>query len=200
MGFAKSHLKASRSSSSLSAPFIFLDIICRNSLNSMVPLPSWSTSFTMSRSSVSVDTREHAIISIERASERASAHNTDRRTQTERERPTQVTIGNRRSAAARPVAHGEFRAALQLCGLFEVVRELVMKGAGEYLWARWWAFYFPIGVCMTCIPEGLWPRERITTPNSAMVMVPSSSLSNNMNASLNSVNQTQYLHTLYQKL
>jgi hypothetical protein len=99
----------------------------------MVPLPSWSTSFTMSRSSVSVDTREHAIISIERA----SAHDTDRRTQTERERPTKVTIGNRRSAAARPVAHGEFQAALELCGLFEVVRELVMKGAGEYLWARW---------------------------------------------------------------
>lgn len=48
------YLNASRSSSSPSAPFIFLDIICKNSLNSMVPLPSWSTSFTMSLSSVSV--------------------------------------------------------------------------------------------------------------------------------------------------
>ncbi|KAG8225737.1 hypothetical protein J437_LFUL012880 [Ladona fulva] len=55
---------ASLSSSSLSAPFIFRDIICRNSLNSMVPFPSWSTSFTISRSSVSVDEKYKKIITF----------------------------------------------------------------------------------------------------------------------------------------
>lgn len=36
------------------------------------------------------------------------------------------------------------------------------------------------------LPDGLWPRDRMTTPNSAIVIVPSSSLSKSMNASLNS--------------
>lgn len=37
-----------------------------------------------------------------------------------------------------------------------------------------------------CVPLGRWPNERITTPSSAIVIVPSSSLSNSINASLNS--------------
>lgn len=36
------------------------------------------------------------------------------------------------------------------------------------------------------LPDGLCPSDRMTTPSSAIVMVPSSSLSNSMNASLNS--------------
>jgi hypothetical protein len=57
--------------------------------------------------------------------------------------------------------------------------------AAEYLWVcrRQALFVF-------AIPEGLWPSDRITTPSSAMVMVPSSSLSNSMNASLNSAKQS----------
>ncbi|KAJ4474362.1 hypothetical protein J3R30DRAFT_3508319 [Lentinula aciculospora] len=35
--------------------------------------------------------------------------------------------------------------------------------------------------------EGFWPRERMTVPSSRVVMVPSSSLSNKENASLNSL-------------
>lgn len=48
------HLKASLSSSSLSPSRIFFDIICKNSLNSIIPLSFWSTSLTMLRSSVSI--------------------------------------------------------------------------------------------------------------------------------------------------
>lgn len=47
-------LKASLNSSSPSDSFIFLAIIPRNSVNSMVPFPSMSTSFIMSCSSPSV--------------------------------------------------------------------------------------------------------------------------------------------------
>lgn len=48
------YLKASLSSSSPSADFIFFDIMSRNSLNSIVPFPLMSTSFTMLRNSFSV--------------------------------------------------------------------------------------------------------------------------------------------------
>lgn len=41
-------------------------------------------------------------------------------------------------------------------------------------------------VLSICIPLGRWPNERITTPSSAIVIVPSSSLSKSINASLNS--------------
>lgn len=41
--------------------------------------------------------------------------------------------------------------------------------------------------CHNYLPLGRCPSERITTPNSAIVIVPSSSLSNSMNASLNSM-------------
>jgi len=41
-------------------------------------------------------------------------------------------------------------------------------------------------VQLTLIPVGLWPRDLITTPSSATDIIPSSSLSKSMNASLNS--------------
>lgn len=52
--FCVFYRNASFSSSSLSASFIFFDIIKRNSLNSIVPFPLMSTSFTILRSSFSV--------------------------------------------------------------------------------------------------------------------------------------------------
>ena len=42
-------------------------------------------------------------------------------------------------------------------------------------------------------PVGRWPSDRMTTPSSAIVIAPSSSLSNSMNASLNSEKEIQKL-------
>ena len=50
---AWTYLKASFSSSSVSTPAIFRAIICRNSLNSIWPVPSWSTVDTIFSNSVS---------------------------------------------------------------------------------------------------------------------------------------------------
>ncbi|KAF4526497.1 hypothetical protein B566_EDAN013785 [Ephemera danica] len=102
----------------------------RNSLNSMVPLPSWSTSFTMSLSSVSAHKTFHS--------------------------PVKKFY----------VQHKELK------WLFA---ELEMRQNPDSNHS-----------CIVNSPDGRCPRERMTTPSSAMVMVPSSSLSNSMKASLNS--------------
>lgn len=123
---------ASLSSSSLSATFIFFDIIKRNSLNSIVPFPLMSTSFTMLRSSFS------------------------------------VWKGEKKCVKSCYIAcmHFQNKFALPL----HVAINLLKAEKREKR-------YLPLGRC---------PRERITTPSSAIVIVPSSSLSKSINASLNS--------------
>lgn len=71
------YLKASLSSSSPSADFIFFDIISRNSLNSIVPLPLMSTSLTMLRNSFSVQTTQKRLFGVNLSDSTVHAYRLD---------------------------------------------------------------------------------------------------------------------------